>query len=113
MQNVTSAAAQVIIAIIPIVGIVMGCAVVFFYVLWLHRERMLMIEKGSYEPRPIDIDIFSLLVGILLVAVGLTLTIVFIVFSATGYAVLGGLIPLSIGMGFLAFYILRAMRRAT
>jgi len=113
MQNVTSAAAQVIIAIIPIVGIVMGCTVVLFYLLWLHRERMLMIEKGSYEPRPIDIDIFSLLVGILLVAVGLTLTIVFIVFSATGYAVLGGLIPLSIGMGFLAFYILRAMRRAT
>jgi len=113
MQNVTSAAAQVIIAIIPIVGIVMGCSVVFFYVLWLHRERMLMIEKGTYMPRPVDIDIFSLLAGILLVAVGLTLTIVFILFSSTGYAVLGGLIPLSVGIGFLAFYILRAVRRAT
>lgn len=113
MQDVTSAAAQVIIAIIPIVGIVMGCSVVFFYLLWLHRERMLMIEKGTYAPRPIDIDIFSLLAGILLVAVGLTLTIVFIVFSSTGYAVLGGLIPLSIGIGLLAFYVLRAVRRAT
>ncbi len=113
MQNVTSAAAQVIIAIIPIVGIVMGCSVVFFYVLWLHRERMLMIEKGTYTPRPVDIDIFSLLAGILLVAVGLTLTIVFILFSSTGYAVLGGLIPLSVGIGFLAFYILRTVRRAT
>ena len=71
------------------------------------------IEKGSYAPRPIDLDVFSLLAGILLVAVGLTLTIVFVVLSSTGYALLGGLIPLSIGIGFLAFYLLRGGRRAT
>jgi len=113
MENGVSAASQVIISIIPIVGIVMGCTVVFFYILWSHRERMLMIEKGSYSPKPIDMDTFSLLSGILLVAVGLTLTAVFVAASSAGYTLLGGLIPLSVGIGFLAFYMLRAHKRAT
>jgi len=112
MENVPSVASQVIISIIPIVGIVMGCVVVFFYVLWSHRERMLMIEKDSYSPAPIDLDTFSLLSGILLVAVGVTLTVVFIIIGSTGYPLLGGLIPLSIGVGLLAFYLLRVKHRA-
>ncbi|MBU0929437.1 MAG: hypothetical protein KKA67_16920 [Spirochaetes bacterium] len=112
MENGVSSASKVIISIIPIVGIVMGCVVVFFYILWTHRERMLMIEKGSYSPKPVDLDTFSLLSGILLVAVGLTLTIVFLVVASTGYALLGGLIPLSVGIGFMAFYTSRAKNRA-
>jgi len=39
MENGVSAASKVIISIIPIVGIVMGCTVVFFYILWSHRRR--------------------------------------------------------------------------
>jgi len=74
---------------------------------------MLMIDKGSYAPKPIDMDTFSLLSGILLVAVGLTLTAVFVASSSTGYALLGGLIPLSVGIGFLVFYMSRAKKRAT
>jgi len=112
MENGISAASKVIISIIPIVGIVMGCAVVFFYILWSHRERMLMIEKGSYSPAPVDLDTFSLLSGILLSAVGITLTIMFVAVAASGYALLGGLIPLSVGLGLLAFSTLRAKRRA-
>jgi predicted exporter len=90
----------------------MGCTVVFFYILWNHRERMLMINKGTYAPRPVDIDTFALLAGILLVAVGLTLTLFFLVAASTGYTLLGGLIPLSVGVGFLVFYTLRAINRA-
>ena len=112
MENGISAASKVIISIIPIVGNVMGCTVVFFYILWSHRERMLMIEKGSYSPAPVDIDTFSLLSGILLTAVGITLTIMFVAVASTGYALLGGLIPLSVGIGLLAFFTLRAKRRA-
>lgn len=111
MQQGASQAATVIISIIPIVGIVMGSVVVFFYVLWSHREKMLMIQKGSYDPAPLDIDTFSLLSGILLVAVGATLTVVFLAVASTGYNLLGGLIPLSIGVGFLVFYRLRSRRR--
>jgi len=100
----TSNASQILIAIIPIVGIVMGSVVVFFYVLWGHRERMLMIDRGLYSPNPVDIGTFSLLAGILLTAVGLTLSVVFIAISGFAYSLLGGLLPLSIGIGFLAFH---------
>ena len=111
MEKGVSAAAQVIIAIIPIVSIVMGCAVVFFYLLWTHRERMLRIEKDSFAPKPVDLDMFSLLSGILLVAVGLTLTIVFVAMASVGFTLLGGLIPLSVGIGLLVFHLLRHTRR--
>lgn len=112
MENGPSVASQVIISIIPIVGIVMGCVVVFFYILWVHRERMLMIEKGSYAPAPFDLDTFSLLSGILLVAVGLTLSIVFIIVGTTVYTLLGGLIPLTTGLALLVFFTLRAKQRS-
>ncbi|MBN2875528.1 MAG: hypothetical protein JXM71_10580 [Spirochaetales bacterium] len=111
MGNQPSVAAQVIISIVPIVGIVMGSAVVFFYALWSHRERMLRIEMGTYSPVPVDLDAFSLLSGLLLVAVGAALTLVFVAMGASGYTVLGGLIPLSVGIGLLAFHSLRAYRR--
>lgn len=106
-----SVASHVILSVIPIVGIVMGSIVVFFYILWGHRERMLMIDRGLYSPVPVDLDTFSLLAGILLLAVGVTLTAVFAAIGGAGYSLLGGLIPLSIGGGFLSFYFLRAKRR--
>ncbi len=105
-----SVASQVMVAVIPIVGIVMGCVVVFFYVLWSHREKMMMIERNVYNPVPFDVDAFSLLVGILLTAVGIVLSGVFFAVSRLGFALLGGLIPLSIGIGFLAFYRVRLKR---
>ena len=44
-MNTASAAAQILIALIPIVGIVMGSAVVFFYLLWNHRRKTLLIRQ--------------------------------------------------------------------
>ena len=49
----TSQAAQVIVAIIPIVGIVMASVVAFFYLLWGHREKVRLIDNaplGLDEP---------------------------------------------------------------
>lgn len=107
-----SGAAQVLIAIVPIVGIVMGGVVAFFYLLWSHGERRLMIERGLYEPARFDLNTFSLLSGILLTAVGLILSVVFIGVAGFGYAMLGGLVPLGLGIGLLAFYGARARERA-
>ncbi len=104
-------ASQVILAVIPIVGIVMGSVVVFFYLLWTHRERMLMIERGLYETKPFDLTTFSLLAGILLTAVGFILSLVFVLIAGFSYTLLGGLIPLALGAGFLGFFGLRARRR--
>lgn len=97
-------AAQIIIAIIPIVGIVMGAVVVFFYLLWRHREIVRQIEAGSYTKPGIDLGLFSLLAGFLLSGVGVVLSLLFFFVEGIGYTLLGGLIPFAIGISLLAFY---------
>ncbi len=104
------AAAQIIISIIPIVGIVMGAVVAFFYLLWSHREKVRLIERGLYQPRRIDLDTFCLLAGLVLAGVGLVLSALFMVADGACYALLGGLIPLAIGLSLLAFFALRRRR---
>ncbi|GHV42811.1 hypothetical protein AGMMS49546_22680 [Spirochaetia bacterium] len=69
MEQISSAA-QVIISIIPIVGIVMGSVVIFFYLLWNHRRKTLLIKAGQYARDEFDLLSFSLLAGLLLSCVG-------------------------------------------
>ena len=95
-------------SVIPIVGIVMGCVVVFFYLLWSHKEKMLMIERGVYRPATLQLDTFALLTGILLSGVGAVLTALFVVKDGLEYSLLGGLIPLALGVGLLVFYGIRS-----
>ncbi|MBL8967368.1 MAG: hypothetical protein JNG85_10175 [Spirochaetaceae bacterium] len=103
-----SEAAQVIISVIPIVGIVMGSVVVFFYLLWNHKEKRLMIERGIYEPLRLDLDTFALLAGLLLGLVGLVLSVLFLAMDGVAYSLLGGLIPLALGAGLLCFHGMRS-----
>jgi hypothetical protein len=105
-----SSAVQVIIAVIPIVGIVMGSLVIFFYLLWHHRRRVLLIKAGQYHRNEFDLESFSLLTGLLLVFVGTSLT-AFLAVLGAGYGLLGGIIPLSIGFGLLVFYLLKHSER--
>jgi hypothetical protein len=106
-----SSAAQVILSIIPIVGIVMGSVVVFFYCLWGHRRKMLLIKTGNYTRADFDLLSFSLLTGLLLCAVGAALTVFFALIRGLDYALLGGVIPLACGVGLLVYYGIR--RRGT
>jgi hypothetical protein len=99
--------AQVIIAIIPIVGIVMGAVVVFFYLLWNHKRKMLLIKAGQYHKPDFDLQSFSLLTGLLLAALGASLTTLLAIVVGAGYGLLGGLIPLSIGTGLLVYYFIK------
>ena len=100
----TSNAAQTIIVVIPIVGIVMGSVIVFFYLLWNHRRRVMLIKAGHYNRPFFDLMSFSLLTGLLLSVVGVTLTVFLAIVAGASYGLLGGLIPLSIGTGLLIFY---------
>lgn len=104
---VKTSAAQVIIAIIPIAGIVMGSVVVFFYLLWHHRRRVLLIKAGQYQKPRFDLLSFSLLTGLLLVSVGLSMTIFLAIMNNSGYGLLGGIIPLATGIGLLTYYIIK------
>ncbi|AEF85451.1 conserved hypothetical protein [Treponema primitia ZAS-2] len=100
-------AAEVIIAIIPIVGIVMGSVVVFFYLLWNHKRKTLLIKAGQYTRADFDLFAFSLLTGLLLVTVGISLTVFLAIAKGAGYGLLGGIIPLSIGIGLLIYHGIR------
>jgi hypothetical protein len=106
-----SSAAQVIIAIIPIVGIVMGSVVAFFYLLWNHKRRVLLIKAGQYHRPEFDLLSFSLLTGILLVSAGASLTVFLIIIQEIGYGLLGGIIPLFMGIGLLTYYSIRRSKR--
>lgn len=105
-----SAAAQIVIAVIPIVGIVMGSVVVFFYLLWSHKEKAMLIERGAYSPVTIELETFALLTGILLGGVGAVLSALFLAKDGFGYSLLGGLIPFALGIGLLVFYAIRSRR---
>ena len=107
MEQTTSQAAQVIISIIPIVGIVMGSVVVFFYLLWNHKRRTLLIKAGQYKRPDFDLLSFSLLAGLLLTTVGLALTVFLAIALRVNFGLLGGIIPLAIGIGLLTYYGIR------
>lgn len=104
MQGVPSIAAQILITVIPIVGIVMGSVVAFFYLLWQHKRTVLLIQSGKYERPAFDLLSFCLLAGMLLVFVGSTLTAFLAALEGFDYGLLGGAIPLAIGLSLLAFY---------
>jgi hypothetical protein len=107
VEQTTSYAAQVIISIIPIVGIVMGSVVVFFYLLWNHRRRTLLIKAGQYKRPEFDLLTFSLLAGLLLSTVGIALTVFLAIALRVNFGLLGGIIPLAVGIGLLAYYRIR------
>jgi len=104
VAQTTSHAAQVIISIIPIVGIVMGSVVVFFYLLWNHKRRTLLIKAGQYKRPAFDLLTFSLLAGLLLSTVGVALTAFLAIALRISFGLLGGIIPLAVGIGLLAYY---------
>ena len=107
MEQVSSSAAQVIVSIIPIVGIVMGSVVILFYLLWNHKRRTLLIKAGHFERPEFDLLSFSLLAGLLLGTVGLALTIFLAIALGTNMGLLGGIIPLAIGAGLLSYYAIK------
>jgi len=107
MEQIPSTAAHVIIAVIPLVGIVSGAVVIFFYLLWNYRRRILLIKVGHYNRPNFDMLSFSLLAGLLLSSVGLALTVFLAIIAGTTYGLLGGIIPLSMGVGLLAYHIIR------
>ena len=113
MEQITSQAAQVVISVIPIVGIVMGSVVVFFYLLWNHKRRTLLIKAGQYQRPEFDLLTFSLLAGLLLSAVGFALTVFLAIALGANFGLLGGIIPLAVGIGLLTYYGIRRSDRSS
>ena len=104
MEGYISPAAQVVISVIPLAGILFASSIVFFALLWKHRENMLRIEKGNYEPPKIDLRGFALLLGLCLTATGLVLSAMFALLEHLSWGLLGGLLPLAVGLSLLVYY---------
>jgi len=102
-----STTVQVIIAIIPIIGIVMGSVVVFFYLLWTYKLKTLLIQTKQWTVRKFDMESFSLLAGLLLFCVGLFLTVFFGFAIGLNVGLLGGIIPLACGLSLLLFFLIK------
>ncbi|MBQ5384603.1 MAG: hypothetical protein IIU46_09180 [Treponema sp.] len=104
MEQTISPAAQILVSLIPIVGIACGAVVIFFALLWRHREVKLRILNNSYKPMNFNLRVFSLLTGLFLTMVGFVLSLMFILIHGISWAALGGLIPFATGLSLLIFY---------
>ena len=104
MNQIVSPAAQVIVSIIPIVGICFAASIIFFALLWKHHENVMLIQKDSYKPPRIDLRNFSLLLGLCLVGVGIVLSLMFLLLKHLSWGLLGGLLPLAVGVMLLLFH---------
>ena len=102
-----STAAQIIITVIPIVGIVMGGIVLFFFLYWNYKEKILIIEKGQFQKHEFDLNSFSLFSGLVLTSIGVCLVVFFVLIEGFSYSALSGLIPLSLGASLLVFFVIR------
>lgn len=95
---------KIVVYLIPIFGIVFGTTLLWFLFYWWHKQKIELIRAGLYQPFPFDIKAFSFFIGLLLTFTGLVLSIVFIAVLGRTLAMLGGLLPLAIGLGLLAYY---------
>ncbi|UTC78627.1 hypothetical protein E4O04_11745 [Treponema sp. OMZ 799] len=104
MSGQPVAAAQIIIAVVPIVGILMAGVLIFFYLFWRNKQIICQIQTKTYIPIKFNLSGFCLISGILLLMIGSVLTALFSVIDGVSYVLLGGLVPLSCGIGLLAYY---------
>lgn len=96
-------AAQVIISLIPLTGIIFTTVLIFFALLWHHHETKMLILKGLYTPKKFNLNAFSLLAGLCLIGTGLVLTVLFALLSGLTWALMSGLLPLATGIALTVF----------
>ena len=94
MDSSFTPAAQIIISIIPIVGIAFAATLIFFALLWKHSENKASIQRGTYKPAHFNLKVFSLLTGLCLIGVGTVLTVMFLILEPLSWSLLGGLFRL-------------------
>jgi hypothetical protein len=106
-----STAAQVLIAALPLVAVIVLGFLSYFYFLWDYRKNKLIIEKNG-TPRERNIDDKLLLLGVVALFVGLGLLIFFAVYAGISSSLLGGIIPTMTGAGIITHYLLiRRLRK--
>ncbi|MCX7997470.1 MAG: hypothetical protein N3A69_00775 [Leptospiraceae bacterium] len=99
-----STASTLLLYLIPIFGIVFGTTLLFFIFYWWYKQRVELIRSGLYKPIQFNLRVYSFFLGLLLTFTGAVLSIVFIMVFGNSLAILGGLVPLAVGLSLLTFY---------
>jgi hypothetical protein len=103
----TDPLAQVLLSLVPHAGIIAGMVVLIVFIRHYFGLRRQMIEAGRFPTPTIHyLRSLALIGGILAIASGLPLTVLFLAVEGVSYPLLGGLIPLSIGIGLLIFFVI-------
>jgi hypothetical protein len=102
--------AQVLIASLPLVAVVLLSILSFFFILWEYKRKRLIIERGG-TPTPRNIDEKLLLIGIVALFVGVGLLIFFALKTGLSDALLGGIIPTTAGLGIITYYVFVQRRK--
>ena len=64
---------------------------------------MFQLRNGTYKPQSLNLKNFSLITGLLLCTVGLVLSVLFCIIDGITYSLLGGLLPLALGVGLIIY----------
>ena len=103
--------AQILIAALPLVAVVLLTVLTFFFMLWDYRHKRLLVERGG-TPVPRNLDEKLLLIGIVALFVGVGLLVFFALKTGLSDALLGGIIPTTAGLGIITYYVLVQRRKA-
>lgn len=98
-----STAVQIMVTVIPIVGILMGGAVIILFLVFFHIQRMAMIERKMIQKPKIHLRQASLFTGSVLLLLGGTMSLFFFLREGLSYTLLSGIVPFSIGAGLLLY----------
>jgi len=106
LTDLIPASVLIVGSLIPIFGILGFVIIVFIFIYYYNRRAMAMIEKGTYERRPLNIrwDLAALFTGLVLLFVGIGISLSMIcLYGVQLWSVLGGVIPFLLGIAFLVF----------
>jgi hypothetical protein len=95
--------AQVLIAILPLASVLVLGILTFFFMLWDHQKRILIINKGG-TPVPRNINDKLLLLGIVSIFIGSGLVVFMSMYSGFSPSLLGGIVPATGGAGIVTYY---------
>lgn len=102
----TDPVAQIILSLVPLLGTILGLTLFFFFFLWQYKTKKELIRSGQYQSRERNYRELALLGGFICIGAGLPLTILFLAIEGVTYASLGGIIPLTIGVMLIIYYVL-------
>jgi hypothetical protein len=94
--------AQILLAALPLAALVLVGALVFFWMLWDHQRRLMIISRGGSPPLRLRPERLTL-TGVVSLFVGGTLVLFFWVTRGGGEAMLVGVVPAAAGAGILVY----------